>query len=217
MRWYRPISDCTAFSMSSTRWATLFLPAAAAGGRQQGACGMACGLTQKAVRGRDRQGWGCIRRRLQCPTQGPGRGPPPAPASSPSVANSCQPCCPATPCSRRRHRRLSCAALLLIHSSTKRPKMSRLFSRLLASAYLWRCTKFCSLPTASTRRIAASVGAGGGCRPSTLRKCLMMPCREEGKEEGEKGQRGGQQALPPRNTHASARPPAPAHTTPRSH
>jgi hypothetical protein len=109
----------------------------------------------------------------------------------------------------------------LIHSSTKRPKMSRLFSRLLASAYLWRCctggrgrerrprlrdhlrgwagkgwlearaqtararcgqparaptTKFCSLPTASTSRMAASVGAGGGWRPSTLRRCLMMPC-----------------------------------------
>lgn len=151
----------------------------------------------------------------------------PAAPASPSEANSCQPCCPAAPCSSRRQRSESCAELLAIHSSTKRPKMSRLFSRKLASAYLClaggggeagslagvsscaavllqlshmppgrclpcstapptqpssprphRCTKFCSLPTASTRRMAASVGAGGGCRDSTLRRCLMMPCGE---------------------------------------
>jgi hypothetical protein len=41
-------------------------------------------------------------------------------------------------------------------------------------------TKFCSLPTASTSRMAASVGAGGGYLPSTLRRCLMMPCRGGG-------------------------------------
>lgn len=31
-----------------------------------------------------------------------------------------------------------------------------------SSSWPHRCTKFCSLPTASTRRMAASVGAGGG-------------------------------------------------------